>query len=74
MLDQDCADICRLSGQVIERNSENVELFLKLCGALCEKCATECEKHSHMEHCKKCAEACRKCADMCNNYQPAQIK
>jgi HD superfamily phosphodiesterase len=28
-------------------------------------CATECEKHSDMEHCKECADACRKCAAEC---------
>jgi hypothetical protein len=70
MFDQDCADICRLCGQVLERNSENTASFLKLCAELCEKCAAECEKYADMEHCKKCAEACRKCAEMCNNYQP----
>ncbi|MGZ6520079.1 MAG: four-helix bundle copper-binding protein, partial [Bacteroidia bacterium] len=41
------------------------DLFLKLCGKICERCATECEKHSEHEHCKKCAEVCRKCAEMC---------
>jgi hypothetical protein len=66
-LDLDCADICRLTGQILERSSENVDLFLKLCGRICEKCSMECEKHSHLEHCKKCAEACKKCAEMCHN-------
>lgn len=70
MLDQDCADICRLTAQLLERNSENADLFLKLCGEVCEKCADECDKHSHLEHCKKCAEVCRKCAEMCQ--QPIQ--
>src|SRR3954469_19374841 len=65
MLDLDCADICRLTGQIAERNSENLDLLLKLCGEICEKCAEECEKHLHLEHCKMCAEACRKCAEMC---------
>lgn len=65
MFDQDCSDICRLTGQILERNSKNGELFLKFCGEICEKCAEECEKHSELEHCKKCAEACRKCAAMC---------
>lgn len=69
MLDRDCEDICRLTGQLLERNSENSELFLKLCGKICEKCAAECETHGELEHCKKCAEACRKCAEMCQDYQ-----
>jgi len=30
-------------------------------------CAVECEKHSHMHHCKKCAEVCHKCAVECSN-------
>jgi hypothetical protein len=65
MFNQDCADICRLTAQVFERDSENAESFLKLCAEICELCAAECEKHSHLEHCKKCANACRKCADLC---------
>jgi hypothetical protein len=28
-------------------------------------CAEECEKHAHMDHCRKCAEACRHCAEVC---------
>jgi hypothetical protein len=70
MLDQDCADICRLTGQLGERKSESLDLFLKLCIDICEKCAEECEKHSHLEHCKKCAETCRQCAEMCQDFQP----
>ena len=71
MNDQDCADICRLTGQLMERDSENTDIFLKLCGQMCERCATECEKYPEMEHCKKCAEACRKCATMCQEQQMA---
>ena|ERR1051326_709602 len=69
-LDQDCAEICRLTGAFIERGSENEGLLLKLCAQVCERCAEECEKHSHMEHCKKCAEACRECAKRCHNFEP----
>lgn len=69
MHDQDCADICRLTGQLLERNSDNVDIFLKLCLEMCERCAEECEKHPQMEHCKKCAEACRKCAAMCSEQR-----
>lgn len=68
-LNEDCAAICRLTGQLFEKKSENAELFLKLSGEICERCAAECKKHSHLEHCKKCAEACRKCAEMCYSYQ-----
>ena len=64
-LDEECAEICRLTATRVEKNSENMEKFLRLCAEICETCAAECEKHSHMEHCKKCAEACRTCAEMC---------
>ncbi|MHB1278198.1 MAG: four-helix bundle copper-binding protein [Bacteroidia bacterium] len=65
LLDLDCEELCRLSVQVLERESENGPLFLKLCMEICDKCAEECEKHPKMEHCVRCAEACRKCANMC---------
>lgn len=71
ILDQDCADICRLTSQLLERNSENAELFLKLCAEMCKRCAEECDKHTQLDHCKKCAEACRKCAEMCSEPQAA---
>lgn len=67
MLDQDCAGICRLTGQLLERNSVSADKFLKLCAEICNACAVECEKHSHMEHCRNCAEVCRKCAVECSN-------
>ena len=70
MLGQDCTELCRLTAHVLERNSENSELFLRLCAEICIKCAEECETHPDMEHCKKCAEACRATAEMCNT-QPA---
>lgn len=66
---QDCADICRLTLQLLDRKSENTDVFLKICLVMCERCASECEKHSNMEHCVKCAEACRKCAGVCHEYE-----
>jgi hypothetical protein len=69
MNDQDCADLCRLTAHLLERNSDNVDIFLKLCLVMCERCATECEKFPQIEACKKCAEACRKCATMCHEQE-----
>lgn len=63
--DQDCSDICRVTSQLLERNSPNVDIFYKLCAQMCQRCADECDKHKHFEHCNKCADACRKCAEMC---------
>lgn len=64
-LEIDCAEICRLATSFLARGSEHAEHILKECAEICEACAKECEKHSHMEHCKKCAEVCRKCAETC---------
>lgn len=67
-LNNDCAEICRTAVSYLSRGSEHAEHLLKECAEICEACATECEKHSHMEHCKRCAEVCRKCAEAC--HQP----
>lgn len=67
--DKDCSDICRLTGHLLEQNSPNGDIFLKLCVQMCERCANECEKHVDMEHCKKCAEACRKCIEIYLEYE-----
>jgi Domain of Unknown Function (DUF326) len=69
--DQDCSEICRLTGQLLERNSPNVDIFLKLCVQMCERCANECDKNKGMSHCEECAAACRKCAEMCQQNELA---
>lgn len=61
----DCAEICRLATSFLARGSEHADHILKECAEICEACAKECEKHTHMEHCKKCAEVCHKCAEAC---------
>ncbi|MTI22773.1 four-helix bundle copper-binding protein [Fulvivirga sp. RKSG066] len=63
-LDRDCADICRLTSQLLSRGSDQVEKLIDVCEAICRKCAEECEKHDN-EHCKKCATACRECEEAC---------
>ena len=64
-LDLDCADICQLTASYVARGSEHANHLLKECAEICEACAAECEKHTHMEHCKRCAVACRRCAEAC---------
>ena len=65
-LDIDCADVCRLTASLLARGSEHGIHLLKECAEICDACAEECEKHSHMEHCKYCAEVCRHCAEECS--------
>ena len=64
-LDFDCADVCLLTIKMIARSSAHAEHLLKECNEICNACAQECEKHSHMEHCRSCAETCRACAEAC---------
>ena len=66
-LDIDCAEICNLAISFVSRGSEHAEHILDECAEICNECAKECEKHSHMEHCKRCAEACRACAEACQS-------
>ena len=66
-LDHDCAAICLLAMEAMAGGSEFAKQICKLCAEICNTCAVECEKHSHIEHCKKCAEVCRKFAVECSN-------
>ena len=65
-LDMDCAQICEITAAFISRGSDHAEHLKKECAEICRKCAEECGKHSHHEHCRECAEACRKCAEACS--------
>ena len=70
-LDIDCAQICSLTAGFVARGSEHASHLMPECADICNACAEECEKHSHMEHCQKCAEACRKCAEACGQMEHA---
>lgn len=65
-LDIDCAEICGIVAGFLARGSAHASHLLPECADICNTCAEECEKHTHMEHCKECAEACRKCAEACD--------
>lgn len=64
-LDMDCAALCHTAVEFLERDSENADAVLSVCGVICDHCADECEKHDHMEHCRICADICRQCAERC---------
>lgn len=64
-LTQDCAAICLLAMRTMASGSEFTKQVCKLCEDICNACAVECDKHSHLSHCKKCAKACRQCAEEC---------
>lgn len=69
-LNQDCADVCTVTGRVISRqtgtNGDVNRAQLEACRTACRACAEECEKHADMHaHCRTCAEACRRCEQAC---------
>jgi len=67
-LDRDCSALCRTTADALARNSENAQVFLDACAAICAACGEECEKHAqHMDHCRACAEACRRCEEACRS-------
>jgi hypothetical protein len=68
---QDCADICRATGDILMRQSQDEWRLVfhqtEACRAACRTCADECEKHAEMhEHCRVCAEVCRQCEQACD--------
>ena len=65
-LDIDCAAICRTTAGLVARNSELLQMAVKLCEEMCEECARECAQHS-AQHCQDCAAACRACAQECRS-------
>lgn len=68
-LNLDCADVCVTTGQIASRRTGTNELTIKqmieTCADACRLCGDECERHTHMEHCRLCAEACRHCEQAC---------
>lgn len=70
-LDMECAVICRSAAEIMTLGSMYSEKIGEVCADVCNACAAECEKHSHMEHCRQCAEACRRCADACMHMMEA---
>ncbi len=70
-LDLDCAEICKTVALFASRSSIHAPHLIKECIEICKACASECEKHSHSEHCKKCAEVCRICVEECSSIRLA---
>ena len=64
-LDLECAAICTTAAQVMSMNGLMSEQLCQLCAEIFNRCADECSKHRHMEHCRKCEVACRNCAEVC---------
>lgn len=68
-LDLECAEICRTAAVFIERDAVHTDELLSVCAVVCNSCADECDKHSHMDHCRECADVCRQCAEACQQLE-----
>jgi hypothetical protein len=66
----DCAAICDTTGAVATRRTGSNEVIIRqmlhVCAIACRACAEDCERHTHMQHCKVCAETCRRCEQCCH--------
>jgi hypothetical protein len=62
---RECAMICSATAELLSTGSENALLLCNPCAIICGACASECEEHSELDHCRRCAEACRRCAEEC---------
>ncbi len=63
-----CYHACVAASAIMTAESEYAKKLLGLVTEVCKACAEECEKHSHMDHCKQCAEICRRCAEECRRF------
>ncbi|WHH59986.1 four-helix bundle copper-binding protein [Petroclostridium sp. X23] len=66
----ECAKICELSSAYMAMDAQYAKDLCKLCAAICDKCATECDMFKD-DHCQKCANVCRTCADECRKMAGA---
>lgn len=68
-LDLDCSDVCETTGRLLSRQEQpDLELLrraIELCELACRKCAEECARHRHHEHCRICEQSCNACQQAC---------
>ena len=62
---QECAPVCGLTARLLSSNSQFAQQLCAFCAGVCDDCAVECGKHTHIETMRKSAEACRRCAKSC---------
>ena len=60
----DCQEFCRLSAELMSRESELINAACLACAEACQKCAEECAKHDD-DQMKECVRACRTCEATC---------
>ena len=67
----DYVDVCTATAAVLGRlngyDPTVIRPLVEACIAVCKNCGDECERHSHMPHCRVCAQACRRCEQACRD-------
>ncbi len=62
---EDCAKICEINADFMERESDNHQKTCSVCADICNQCAEACEQFEDDEQMQKCVQICRKCAESC---------
>jgi hypothetical protein len=60
----DCQEFCRLSAELMARESPLIATACLACADACNLCGVECSRHDDPQI-KECAEACKKCEETC---------
>lgn len=58
----DCAQICQVAADFMQRGSSRHALVCGICAEICAACAEDCERVGDMD---ACVQACRRCAQEC---------
>lgn len=64
-LDRECTLVCTAAAHLMSIGGPHAAALCQTCAEICDACAAECERHSHMDHCARCAAMCRTCAEEC---------
>jgi len=63
-LAMDCQEFCKLSAELMARESPMMGMACSACADACKLCAEECAKHNDPQM-KECEEACKACEKSC---------
>lgn len=69
---EDCAELCRVSGNFMERDSSMSEKLAALCAEACAGCAKACEATKD-KALAACIDSCKKCSDCCSSESEGKI-
>lgn len=62
---RDCADACMQSVRFLTRNSWFHGNVCAICALICTVCGAECDKHATNPECILCAQVCVRCEQAC---------